>query len=126
MRSIELFAGAGGLGIGLHRAGFHPGMVVEWDHDCCVTVRENQAFEHPVVRDWPLIEDDVRRVDFSAFEDRLHQTVLTQPDLVVRLRCTLVSKPQPAARNPIQSSPIQTRCSPRQNMSSKYANLLCR
>lgn len=24
MKSIELFAGAGGLGVGLHRAGFHP------------------------------------------------------------------------------------------------------
>ena len=71
MRSIELFAGAGGLGIGLYRAGFHPETVVEWDHDCCVTVRENQAFEHPVVRDWPLIEGDVRSVDFAPFEDRL-------------------------------------------------------
>ena len=71
MKSIELFAGAGGLGIGLHRAGFHPETVVEWDHDCCVTVRENQAFAHPVVRDWPLIEGDVRSVDFAPFEDRL-------------------------------------------------------
>jgi DNA (cytosine-5)-methyltransferase 1 len=71
MKSIELFAGAGGLGMGLHRAGFHPQTVVEWDHDCCVTVRENQVFEHPVVRDWPLIEGDVRSVDFAPFEDRL-------------------------------------------------------
>jgi len=71
MKSIELFAGAGGLGMGLHRAGFHPGAVVEWDHDCCVTVRENQVFEHPIVRDWPLIEGDVRSVDFAPFEDRL-------------------------------------------------------
>ncbi len=71
MKSIELFAGAGGLGIGLHRAGFHPETVVEWDHDCCVTVRENQTFGHAVVRDWPLIEGDVRSVDFAPFEDRL-------------------------------------------------------
>jgi DNA (cytosine-5)-methyltransferase 1 len=71
MKSIELFAGAGGLGMGLHRAGFHPATVVEWDHDCCVTVRENQVFEHPVVRDWPLVEGDVRSVDFAPFEDRL-------------------------------------------------------
>jgi DNA (cytosine-5)-methyltransferase 1 len=71
MKSIELFAGAGGLGMGLHRAGFHPETVVEWDRDCCDTVRENQAFDHPVVRAWPLVEGDVRRVDFSAFEGRL-------------------------------------------------------
>jgi DNA (cytosine-5)-methyltransferase 1 len=71
MKSIELFAGAGGLGMGLHRAGFNPETVVEWDRDCCDTVRENQAFDHPVVRAWPLVEGDVRRVDFRAFEGRL-------------------------------------------------------
>lgn len=71
MKSIELFAGAGGLGIGLHQAGFHPLQIVEWDHYCCETVRENQLFDHPIVRDWPLTEGDVRQVDFSAFEDRL-------------------------------------------------------
>ena len=31
MKSIELFAGAGGLGMGLHRAGFHPVTVIERD-----------------------------------------------------------------------------------------------
>ncbi|MBA3810943.1 MAG: DNA cytosine methyltransferase [Caulobacteraceae bacterium] len=71
MRSIELFAGAGGLGIGLHQAGFHPETVVEWDHDCCETLRENQTFDHPIIREWPLVEGDVRRVDFKGFEDRL-------------------------------------------------------
>jgi DNA (cytosine-5)-methyltransferase 1 len=71
MNSIELFAGAGGLGIGLHSAGFHPLRVVEWDHDCCETLRDNQAFDHPVTRDWPLLEGDVRHVDFREFEDRL-------------------------------------------------------
>ena len=71
MNSIELFAGAGGLGMGLHKAGFHPRKVVEWDHDCCDTLRDNQAFDHPLVRDWPLVEGDVRHVDFAEFEDRL-------------------------------------------------------
>lgn len=71
MRSIELFAGAGGLGLGLHQAGFHPETVVEWDHDACETVRENQAFDHPIVRDWPLVEGDVRQVEFARFEGRL-------------------------------------------------------
>jgi DNA (cytosine-5)-methyltransferase 1 len=71
MNSIELFAGAGGLGMGLHRAGFHPQTVVEWDHDCCETLRENQTFEYSLVRDWPLVEGDVRDVDFTRFEGRL-------------------------------------------------------
>jgi len=71
MKSIELFAGAGGLGMGLHRAGFHPEKVVEWDRYCCDTIRENQGADHPIVRGWPLIEGDVRQVDFKGFEDRL-------------------------------------------------------
>ena len=71
MNSIELFAGAGGLGMGLHAAGFHPQKVVEWDHDCCVTIRENQTFDHPVVRGWLLTEGDVCAVSFKGFEDKL-------------------------------------------------------
>jgi DNA (cytosine-5)-methyltransferase 1 len=71
MNSIELFAGAGGLGMGLHLAGFHPLAVVEWDRDCCETLRENQVFNHPLVREWPLTQGDVRHVSFKGFEDRL-------------------------------------------------------
>jgi DNA (cytosine-5)-methyltransferase 1 len=43
MKSIELFAGAGGLGIGLHHAGFEPVNVIEWNRYCCDTIRENKA-----------------------------------------------------------------------------------
>ena len=43
MKSIELFAGAGGLGMGLHQAGFHPVNVIEWDRYCCDTLRENKT-----------------------------------------------------------------------------------
>lgn len=68
MKSIELFAGAGGLGIGLHRAGFHPLKVVERDPYCCDTIRENQKRAGSVVTDWLLEEGDVRKVDFSCYE----------------------------------------------------------
>jgi DNA (cytosine-5)-methyltransferase 1 len=72
MRSIELFAGAGGLGIGVCKAGFIPHMVVEWDRWCCDTIRENQARRIHPVHEWPLpIEDDVRRIDFSGLEERI-------------------------------------------------------
>jgi DNA (cytosine-5)-methyltransferase 1 len=71
MRSIELFAGAGGLGIGLHEAGFRAAEVVEWDRYCCDTIRENQAREVSAVSDWELIEGDVRSVDFGRHEGRL-------------------------------------------------------
>ena len=71
MKSVELFAGAGGLGIGLHLAGFHPESVVEWDRHCCDTIRNNQSRNIDSVRRWNLTEGDVRRVDFSAYEGAL-------------------------------------------------------
>jgi DNA (cytosine-5)-methyltransferase 1 len=63
MRSIELFAGAAGLGLGLAEAGFHHEIVVEKDHDACETIRYNQRRGHALVRDWKVVEadaDDVR------------------------------------------------------------------
>ncbi|MBP0614249.1 DNA cytosine methyltransferase [Jiella mangrovi] len=71
MRSIELFAGAGGLGIGLHEAGFHPVSVIEWDRYCCDTIRENSERGIGAVAGWDLTEGDVRSVDFRPFEDSL-------------------------------------------------------
>jgi len=60
MNAIELFAGAGGLGLGVSFAGFKPIVVVEWDKWACDTIRENQACGYPLVKDWPLHEGDVR------------------------------------------------------------------
>lgn len=67
MKTLELFAGAGGLGIGLYHAGFHPVRVVEWDHYCCDTIRENKQRRIAAVKDWPLTEGDVRDVSFSEY-----------------------------------------------------------
>ena len=71
MKSVELFAGAGGLGIGLHQAGFRPERVVEWNRYCCDTIRENQARDVPAVKHWDLTEGDVRSVDFSIYDGLL-------------------------------------------------------
>lgn len=72
MRSLELFAGAGGLGLGLQAAGFEPEKVVEWDRYCCDTLRENQKRGIASVRSWKtIIEGDVRDVRFSGLEDKL-------------------------------------------------------
>lgn len=69
MRGIELFAGAGGLGIGVSRAGFHPALIVEWDKWCCDTLRENRVHPWPAIPEWPApVEGDVRNVDFKPFE----------------------------------------------------------
>lgn len=71
MKSIELFAGAGGLGMGLHLAGFQPVKVVEWDRYACDTIRENQGFDYSPVKYWPVTEGDVRAVDFSPLGDTI-------------------------------------------------------
>nr|WP_303649480.1 DNA cytosine methyltransferase [Asticcacaulis machinosus] len=67
-----MFAGAGGLGMGVSLAGFKPELVVEWDRWCCDTLRQNRKLEKSVIRSWPEpIEGDVRRVDFKSFEGKL-------------------------------------------------------
>lgn len=66
MRSVELFTGCGGLGLGLARAGFEHERMVEWN-DCAVATIEHNAklgVEH--VADWPIERADVREVDWRA------------------------------------------------------------
>lgn len=66
MRSVELFAGAGGLALGVGLAGFDPMAVVEWDKWACDTLRENQRVGYPLVNGWPVHEGDVRAFDWSS------------------------------------------------------------
>jgi DNA (cytosine-5)-methyltransferase 1 len=72
MRAIELFAGAGGLGIGISKAGFRPALVAEWDRWCCDTIRENRDRKVQPVAKWPKpVEGDVRDIDFSEYQDKV-------------------------------------------------------
>ncbi|MDS4026826.1 MAG: DNA cytosine methyltransferase [Candidatus Contendobacter sp.] len=71
VKAVELFAGAGGLGMGVSRSGFETVAVIEWDRYCCDTLRENQIRGMEPVRAWPLIEGDIRKFDFRSFEDRI-------------------------------------------------------
>lgn len=66
LKSVELFAGAGGLAMGITLAGFKSLAVVEWDRWACDTIRENQKRGYPLVGDWPLWEGDVRQYDWAA------------------------------------------------------------
>lgn len=65
MKSVELFAGAGGLAMGCQIAGFEHLAVVEWDKWACDTIRENQRREYPLVAEWKLYQEDVREFDWS-------------------------------------------------------------
>lgn len=70
-KSIELFAGAGGLGIGLARAGFTPETVVEYNKWCCDTLRDNHSALSKGKGTWNLIEGDIRNVDFKPYQGKL-------------------------------------------------------
>ncbi len=65
MESVELFTGAGGLGIATARAGFRHLATVEYDRWCCDTIRENQRRGQLDVKGWPVNEMDVREFDYS-------------------------------------------------------------
>jgi DNA (cytosine-5)-methyltransferase 1 len=66
MRSVELFAGGGGLALGTHLAGFTTEVVAEWDRWSCDTIRANQSAGHPLVQGITVHEGDVRAVDWDA------------------------------------------------------------
>ena len=71
LKSIELFAGAGGLGMGLHEAGFEPLNVIEWDRWCCDTLQQNMAAQVGDPAAWRITEDDVRVIDFKRYEGKV-------------------------------------------------------
>lgn len=69
LTAVELFAGAGGLLLGTSLAGFKHLAAVEWEHNCCETLRLNQRHGYPLVdEDMHIIEGDVREVDWSFLQ----------------------------------------------------------
>lgn len=58
--AIELFAGAGGLALGLESAGFKSSLLNEIDRDACSTLRKNRP-------DWNVEESDISKVNFSRY-----------------------------------------------------------
>ncbi|MDX9882423.1 MAG: DNA (cytosine-5-)-methyltransferase [Prolixibacteraceae bacterium] len=62
--AIELFAGAGGLAVGLEQAGIKCLALNEIDHWAAETLRKNRP-------DWNVIEDDVKNVSFRAFKGKV-------------------------------------------------------
>lgn len=61
---IELFAGAGGLALGLEQAGFEGLAYVEMNIDACETLRRNRP-------GWNVIEGDVHEIDFRQYDGRV-------------------------------------------------------
>lgn len=71
MQAVELFAGAGGLGLGISKAGFTPRIVAEWNHWCCETIRENRG-RSGLAAKWPdPFEGDVRDLAYAGFTEKI-------------------------------------------------------
>lgn len=57
---MELFAGAGGLALGLEKAGLSCAVLNEFNKDACNTLRLNRPH-------WKVLEGDVRQQDFTPY-----------------------------------------------------------
>ena len=62
LKSIELFAGAGGLALGLEKAGFNTILLNEKDKYACETLRFNRP-------NWNVLEGDICNINFSEYKD---------------------------------------------------------
>lgn len=62
--SVELFAGAGGLALGMHLAGFRHVLLNEVDSMACKTLRRN----HP---EWNVLEGDIHQIDFTPLRGKV-------------------------------------------------------
>jgi DNA (cytosine-5)-methyltransferase 1 len=60
--AISLFTGAGGLDLGLDRAGFQTRAAVEWERYACEALRRNRGVEGAFLEGAEIIERDVRAV----------------------------------------------------------------
>lgn len=69
MESVELYTGAGGLALGISRAGFKHLALVEKDKDSCETIRENKSRKVEDIDRWPISNCDVRNFDFGSIRE---------------------------------------------------------
>lgn len=61
---VELFAGAGGLALGLEKAGFNTKMLNEIDKHACATLKKNRP-------EWNVIEEDISNIDFLQYHKKI-------------------------------------------------------
>ena len=61
---IELFAGAGGLALGLEKAGFESLLLNEIDRDACETLKKNRV-------NWNVKNCDIKEYDFTKFKGKV-------------------------------------------------------
>lgn len=63
-KSIELFAGAGGLALGLEKAGIEHTLLNEVDKYAVQTLQKNRP-------NWKIEEGDIAKIDFKPYKDKI-------------------------------------------------------
>jgi len=66
MRSVEVFAGCGGLALGIAEAGFKHELVIERDPLAAATLSANKRRRIRHVADWPIHQEDIRNACFRS------------------------------------------------------------
>ncbi|MEJ0038637.1 MAG: DNA (cytosine-5-)-methyltransferase [Gammaproteobacteria bacterium] len=69
MQSAELFAGCGGLALGMSRAGFIHALMAELDDDAVATAKHNKERGVEHVAKWPVEKLDVQLIDWSKYDN---------------------------------------------------------
>lgn len=62
--SIELFAGAGGMALGMEKAGIEHVLLNEIEKNACNTLRFNRP-------EWNVLEDNIQNIDFSEYKNQV-------------------------------------------------------
>lgn len=62
--SVELFAGGGGLALGMHKAGFKHLLLNEYDKDACATLMNNMP-------QWNVVQGDIHDIDFTPYHGQV-------------------------------------------------------
>ncbi len=61
---VELFAGCGGLALGMEKAGLESLLLNEIDKDACATLRRNRPY-------WNVIQDDISKLNFKKYKGKV-------------------------------------------------------
>lgn len=62
--TIELFAGGGGLALGMHKAGFNHLLLNEFDKNACETLSRNMP-------EWNVVRGDIHDIDFTPYKGKI-------------------------------------------------------
>jgi DNA (cytosine-5)-methyltransferase 1 len=71
VKSLEIFAGGGGLALGVTIAGFTHTNLIEWDTNSAKTLYHNyKQFGFDNEKEW-IFNDDIHNISFSTYQDKI-------------------------------------------------------